>query len=218
MSYGPAAGSLYEQAGTYTERILKGAKPVDLIIEQNTKYELVINLKTAKALSLSVPPSLRGFSPSGALSLNHAIKRFISSGMRADGRATKSTALVNGTGNHLHGIGIRAVAADDFDFLVSGQRHLVPLEHCLIGHRIGVVAIEIDHHLGNAMLRRLYVRSLDVEAELGSQRTLSRFRISPSISEVLTASSLMSSIFRVSWSSAPICLQAPTNSPDWRKN
>jgi putative ABC transport system substrate-binding protein len=58
MSYGPTAGSLYQQAGTYTGRILRGAKPVDLPIEQNTKYELVINLKTAKALSLTVPPSL----------------------------------------------------------------------------------------------------------------------------------------------------------------
>jgi putative ABC transport system substrate-binding protein len=57
-SYGPAAGSLYRQAGTYTGRILRGAKPVDLLIEQNTKYELVINLKTAKALNLTVPPSL----------------------------------------------------------------------------------------------------------------------------------------------------------------
>jgi len=81
-------------------------------------------------------------------------------------------ALVNGTGNHLHGIGMRAVAADDFDFLVSGQQHLVPLEHRLIGQRIGVVAIEIEHHLGNATLRRLYVRSLDAEAELGAQRGL----------------------------------------------
>jgi putative tryptophan/tyrosine transport system substrate-binding protein len=58
MSYGAVVGSLHQQAGTYTGRILKGAKPVDLPIEQNTKYELVINLKTAKALSLTVPPSL----------------------------------------------------------------------------------------------------------------------------------------------------------------
>jgi len=58
MSYGSKLGSLYERVGTYAGRILKGAKPVDLPIEQNTKYELVINLKTAKALSLTVPPSL----------------------------------------------------------------------------------------------------------------------------------------------------------------
>jgi putative tryptophan/tyrosine transport system substrate-binding protein len=58
MSYGPAAGSLYQQAGTYTERILKGAKPVDFPIQQNITYELVINLKMAKALNLTVPPSL----------------------------------------------------------------------------------------------------------------------------------------------------------------
>jgi putative tryptophan/tyrosine transport system substrate-binding protein len=57
MSYGSARG-LYKQLGTYAGRILKGAKPVDLPIEQNTKYELVINLKIAKALSLTVPPSL----------------------------------------------------------------------------------------------------------------------------------------------------------------
>jgi putative tryptophan/tyrosine transport system substrate-binding protein len=58
MSYGGAIGSLYQQVGTYTGRILKGVKPVDLPIQQNTKYQLVINLKTAKALSLTVPPSL----------------------------------------------------------------------------------------------------------------------------------------------------------------
>src|SRR5215470_6247616 len=58
MSYGSALGSLYQQVGTYAGRILKGAKPIDLPIEQNTKYDLVINLKTAKALSLTVPPSL----------------------------------------------------------------------------------------------------------------------------------------------------------------
>ena len=58
MSYGSALGSLYQQVGTYAGRILNGAKPVDLPIEQNTKYDLVINLKTAKALNLTVPPSL----------------------------------------------------------------------------------------------------------------------------------------------------------------
>jgi putative ABC transport system substrate-binding protein len=58
MSYGAAVGSLFQQVGTYAGRILNGAKPVDLPIQQNTKYELVINLKTAKALGLTVPPSL----------------------------------------------------------------------------------------------------------------------------------------------------------------
>jgi putative tryptophan/tyrosine transport system substrate-binding protein len=58
MSYGAAFGNLYHQLGTYAGRILKGAKVVDLPIEQNVRYELVINLKTAKALGLTVPPSL----------------------------------------------------------------------------------------------------------------------------------------------------------------
>jgi putative ABC transport system substrate-binding protein len=58
MSYGGALGSLYQQVGTYVGRILKGAKPIDLPIQQNTRYQLVINLKTAKALSITVPPSL----------------------------------------------------------------------------------------------------------------------------------------------------------------
>jgi putative tryptophan/tyrosine transport system substrate-binding protein len=58
LSYGAALGNWLQQAGTYAGRILKGAKVADLPIHQNTQYELVINLKTAKALSLSVPPSL----------------------------------------------------------------------------------------------------------------------------------------------------------------
>jgi ABC-type uncharacterized transport system substrate-binding protein len=58
ISYGAAVGSLYQQAGTYAGRILKGAKVADLPVQQQPKYELVINLKTAKALSLTVPPSL----------------------------------------------------------------------------------------------------------------------------------------------------------------
>jgi putative tryptophan/tyrosine transport system substrate-binding protein len=58
MSYGAAVGGMFGRIGTYAGRILMGAKPVDLPIEQNTKYDLVINLKTAKALSLTVPPSL----------------------------------------------------------------------------------------------------------------------------------------------------------------
>ena len=58
MSYGAAVAGFYRQLGTYAGRILNGAKPVDLPIEQNIRYELVINLKTAKALSLTVPSSL----------------------------------------------------------------------------------------------------------------------------------------------------------------
>ena len=58
IAYGPSYDELYKRSAVYVDKILKGVKPSDLPVEQPTKFELLVNLKTAKALDMTIPPTL----------------------------------------------------------------------------------------------------------------------------------------------------------------
>ena len=58
MAYGPNVSELYRRAAVFVDKILKGAKPADLPVEQPTKFDFIINLKTAKQIGLTIPPEV----------------------------------------------------------------------------------------------------------------------------------------------------------------
>ena len=58
MSYGPSLPDIFRRAAIYVDKILKGAKPADLPVEQPTKFEFIVNLKAAKQIGLTIPPSV----------------------------------------------------------------------------------------------------------------------------------------------------------------
>jgi putative ABC transport system substrate-binding protein len=58
MTYGPSINDLFRRAATYVDKILKGAKPADLAVEQPKKFEFIVNLKAAKQIGLTIPPNV----------------------------------------------------------------------------------------------------------------------------------------------------------------
>jgi putative ABC transport system substrate-binding protein len=65
ISYGPNLPEIFRRVAVYVDKILKGARPADLPIEQRSRFELVVNLKTARALGLTIPPSVRARADEG---------------------------------------------------------------------------------------------------------------------------------------------------------
>src|SRR5262249_28044506 len=88
MSYGPDYQAVFEKAAIFVDKILKGAKPAGLPIEQPTKFELVINLKTAKVLGLEVPDKLLGLGARGSEENAASSSRF--SARRPRGRSRRA--------------------------------------------------------------------------------------------------------------------------------
>jgi putative ABC transport system substrate-binding protein len=81
MSYGPRMAGLWRRAAAFADKILKGAKPVDLFVDQPTNFELVITLKIAKAVGLAIPPSL----------LQQALRRQAAPATRTDERGARDS-------------------------------------------------------------------------------------------------------------------------------